>query len=303
MKARPLSRIAGGLLPLLLLTSGAFAERPGEAPDPFSRAGICAFAQHLEAEGDAADAAAEFARCLYLTEAADSSLHPELRQRRILALLHAGNIEPAYAEFRAWARADTGVLLRETAFALGKELVKADRDSMVLALTAPLPDKGGTGLGMARLRLIEASAWLRLGKNDSAGLALRQAFREGGKDVEPSVNLLSGLVEKSRDGIGGNRWLAGFLSACVPGLGKVYAGRSVDGLATFLVMAFFGWEVWDGYDHDGPASIKGAIFAASGAGLYAGNVYGSVRAVDVENERRRKAFADQVKFVISFRLP
>lgn len=302
-------RFALGLLPLLLLASGTFADPSGlssdprQASDPFSRQGICAFAEHLEAEGDAADAAAEFARCLFLTEAADSSLHPELRHRRIAALLHAGSVEPAYRELRAWAQADTGSLLRETAFTVGKELVATDRDSLALALTAPLPDQGGTGLETARLRLIQASAWLRLGHADSAGLALRRASREGGKQVEPSVDLLAGLVDKSRNGYGRNRWLAGFLSACVPGLGKVYAGRSIDGFATFLVLGFFGWEAWDGYAHDGPASIKGAVFAASGAGLYAGNVYGSIRAVDVENERRKKAFAEQVKFVVSFRLP
>jgi len=303
LKPRPRFLSIGGFPPLLLLVSIAFANGADPTVDPFSREGICAFAEHLDAAGDAAEAAAEFARCQFLTEASDSKLHPELRHRRILALVHAGSIEPAYGEFTDWARADTGNLLRETAFSLGKELVNADRDSLALATMAPFPQQAGAGLETARLHFIQAAAWLRLGKADSARLFLRLASRDGGKEAEPTVGLFTGLIDKSRNGSSGNRWLAGFLSACVPGLGKVYAGRSVDGLATLAVVAFFGWEAWDGYAHDGPASIKGAVFAASGAGLYAGNVYGSIRAVDVENERRRKAFAEQVKFIVSFRLP
>jgi hypothetical protein len=256
----------------------------------------------LDAEGDAAAAAAEYARCLFLSEAADSSLHPELRRRRIQALLRAGAPDPAYREFRAWARADTGEPLRETAYALGKELVRADRDSLVPPLLAGLSAPRAPDSLQARLRLLEASAWLRMGRGDSARAALALASREGGKGEDASIALLSGLAGESRNGTG-RRWLAGLLSACVPGLGKVYAGRPVDGGATLLVMAFLGWQAWDGYAHDGPASVKGAIFAASTAGLYAGNVYGSMRAVDVENEKRRKAYAERIKFAVAFRLP
>jgi hypothetical protein len=290
-------------LAVLLFAQGAGADGPRGLPDPFSREGICAFAEHLDAEGDASDAAAEFARCLFLSEAADSSLHPELRRRRIRALLRAGAPDPAYSEFRAWARADTGSLLRETAYALGKELVRADRDSLVPPLLAALSVPAAPDSIQARLRLLEASAWLRLGNGDSARTALARASREGGKEAEPSIALVSGLAGEARNGIGGHRWLAGLLSACVPGLGKVYAGRPVDGGATLLVLAFLGWQAWDGYAHDGPASVKGAIFAASTAGLYAGNVYGSMRAVDVENEKRRKAYAERIKFAVAFRLP
>lgn len=303
--------LAGGLL---VLQAGAQEPDSGAAggdTDPFSRGGICAFAEHLDAEGDAAAAAAEYARCAYLTEAADSSLHPEWRRLRIRALLRAGDLEPAYHDFRSWVEADTAGpdsvrgaarFPWETAYALGRSLVGADRDSLALAALADVP-AGGKGLDEARVRMIEAAACLRLGDADAARAALDKAGQAGGSEARASIALLDTLARKSRAGFGGNRWLAGFLSAAVPGLGKAYAGRPLDGLASFLVLAFFGWQAWDGYAHDGPASVKGAVFAASGTGLYAGNVYGSMRAVDAEKEKRRKAFGEQVKFVATFRLP
>ena len=49
--------------------------------------------------------------------------------------------------------------------------------------------------------------------------------------------------------------------------------------------------------------LRVAVFGAAGAGLYAGNIYGSVKSIDAENLEMKKAFADKVKFAVEFRLP
>lgn len=287
---------------LLLCLGASFAQPQPGSVDPFSREGICAFADHLEAEGDPA-ADAESARCLFLTERADGRIHPELRGKRIRALIRAGDPLQAHREYMAWAGADAGSIPLETAYEFGKGLIRADQDSLAIRILTGLPARPGKDTAAARMDLLQGAAWLRLGKVDSARAALAGASREGGKDAGPYVALFSGLADEYGKGIGKSKWLAGILSASVPGLGKAYAGRKMDGLATFITLAFFGWQAFDGYSHDGPASIKGAIFAACGSGLYVGNIYGSVAAIDAENGKRKKAFGERVKFAVQFQLP
>lgn len=287
---------------LLICLGSSFAQAQPGSMDPFSREGICAFAKHLEGQGDPA-AGAEYARCLFLAETADGRIHPELRAKRIQALTRAGDPAQAHREYLAWVHADAGSIRPETAYEISKGMIRADRDSLAIGILTGLPPRPEKDTTAARIDLLQGAAWLRLGNVDSARAAIADASLEGGKDTGPYVVLFSGLADEYGKGIGKSKWLAGILSASVPGLGKVYAGRKMDGLATFITLAFFGWQAYDGYAHDGAVSIKGAIFAAAGSGLYVGNIHGSVRAIDAENDKRRKAFGERVKFAVQFQLP
>jgi hypothetical protein len=270
--------------------------------DPFSRESICAFAAHLDAESDPA-ANSELARCLFLTEASDGHIHPELRSKRIQSLLNAGELELAHKALRDWATADSGKIPPELVYSLAKALVRSERDSLSLSILATLRDVSNQGNLPLRIGLLQGAAWLRIGKMDSTRVAIARASKVGGVEGRPYVKLLTGFADEYTQGVGKSKWLAGILSAGIPGLGKAYAGRKMDGLATFISIAFFGWQAYDGYVNDGSTSIKGAIFLASGVGLYLGNIYGSVRAIDVENDKRKKAFTDRVQFAVQFQFP
>jgi TM2 domain-containing membrane protein YozV len=81
--------------------------------------------------------------------------------------------------------------------------------------------------------------------------------------------------------------LAGVLSAAVPGLGRVYAGKPAEGIVSFLYMAAFGFTSYDFYRGDGWQSPLFLISAAITTVFYAGNVMGSVvTARRVNNEFR-----------------
>lgn len=74
--------------------------------------------------------------------------------------------------------------------------------------------------------------------------------------------------------------VAGMLSAAVPGLGKVYAGKAGEGIAGFLYTLAFAATAYDFYRGAGPRSAL-FIISASVAGIfYVGNVWGSVVAVN-----------------------
>lgn len=73
--------------------------------------------------------------------------------------------------------------------------------------------------------------------------------------------------------------VAGLLSAAVPGLGKIYAGKTAEGVAGFLYLGAMGLTTYDFYRRLGP---KNAFFILSSAvtGIfYFGNIWGSAVAV------------------------
>jgi len=75
--------------------------------------------------------------------------------------------------------------------------------------------------------------------------------------------------------------LGGVLSAILPGLGKVYADETGDGVLAFLYTAVFGYLTYSSFEND--HTTRGWIFAGLTAYFYASNIYGSVAAVQNYN--------------------
>lgn len=76
---------------------------------------------------------------------------------------------------------------------------------------------------------------------------------------------------------------AGLLSIVVPGAGKFYTGRYVDGMYSLLSVGLTGWQAYDGFSKDGTRSVKGWIYGVLCGGLYIGNIYGSLVSVNIYN--------------------
>lgn len=73
--------------------------------------------------------------------------------------------------------------------------------------------------------------------------------------------------------------VAAMLSAAIPGLGKIYAGKTGEGLAGFFYTMTFMATAYDFYRGSGPQSAL-FILSASVAGIfYAGNIWGSAVSV------------------------
>ncbi len=87
-------------------------------------------------------------------------------------------------------------------------------------------------------------------------------------------------------------WLAGALSAAVPGLGRVYLGRWQDGLMSAVLVGVPAGFAASGFAANGVSSVRGWILGTLAGVLYVGNVYGSYVGVGVEErdaERRLQA--------------
>lgn len=78
-------------------------------------------------------------------------------------------------------------------------------------------------------------------------------------------------------------WLAGLLSAIVPGTGQVYSHRYRDGLTAFLVNAGFLWGAVEAFQKDQQA--LGGVVLFIEFGWYAGNIYSAANSAKKWNDR------------------
>lgn len=89
---------------------------------------------------------------------------------------------------------------------------------------------------------------------------------------------------------------AGLLSAIVPGLGKVYAGRRGNGLYVFLISSLLAAQTYEAYRKDGIASARFIIYSSLFSSFYIGNIWGSALAVRVVRNEKVAAIHEQILF-------
>lgn len=81
-------------------------------------------------------------------------------------------------------------------------------------------------------------------------------------------------------------FLAGCMSAIVPGTGKLYAGYTGMAAAAAIPTVLWGAAAVESYIKAGPSSPQFIIFASLFSTFYIGNIWGSVLSVKVKREER-----------------
>lgn len=93
-------------------------------------------------------------------------------------------------------------------------------------------------------------------------------------------------------------WVAGLLSAGVPGLGKIYAGKYGSGVSAMITVSILGLVTWENYRKagiDNPKTIvAGSLFSIA----YLANIYGSVYSI----KSYRDEFYERMDYRILFHL-
>jgi len=97
--------------------------------------------------------------------------------------------------------------------------------------------------------------------------------------------------------------LAGLLSTTIPGMGKLYVGRFTDGLYSFILVGLTGWQAYEGFHRDGTHSSKGWIYGSLGAIFYLGNIYGSVVAAKIHNEKVEDNLLQKIRVQLNWDIP
>jgi TM2 domain-containing membrane protein YozV len=91
-------------------------------------------------------------------------------------------------------------------------------------------------------------------------------------------------------------FLAGILSAVIPGSGKMYVGEWGDGITALLATGLLTFLVYDNFraDHE----TRAWIFTGLGAFFYAGNIYGSIGSTQIFNARINFEFNEGIKLFL-----
>jgi hypothetical protein len=94
-------------------------------------------------------------------------------------------------------------------------------------------------------------------------------------------------------------FLAGTISAMLPGAGKIYAGKPHEALNAFLPVIFNGLQAGEGYYHRKWQSPHLYVFGSIGAVFYASNILGSAKAAKRKNQEFENKLKANVEFEIS----
>jgi TM2 domain-containing membrane protein YozV len=90
--------------------------------------------------------------------------------------------------------------------------------------------------------------------------------------------------------------LAGIMSGIIPGSGKIYAGKTGEGIASMIATTGFGLITWENYRKLGIGHAKTIFFGCIFAANYVSNIYGSVISVKIIENEYKDATHNQILF-------
>ncbi len=268
------------LLPLILLVSPLQAQ-----VDYFAPENILRFADHLYQNGEYRLAVGEYQRYAYLVGTSDSLDY------RIAVCWHlGGEIDVAMRQYRRIiqqypasplsdrARYQQAVILTQQGHHRAAIDFLAEQSQHMKSTETLWRAQWLSGLNHLYLR-----HWQRA-----------EAELQGAAMLPLPLELLSQTKQLQIVAAEGRKihykspTLAGVLSAVVPGSGKMYAGRWNDGFYSLILVGLFAYQSYDAFHDHGIESTKAWIYSGIGGVFYLGNIYGSILAVKIYNDRKEQ---------------
>lgn len=291
---------------VLLVPEGACAQSTPLQPSPEKAAlpkgesyltpdRTLAFADHLYEQGDFGRAISEYQRYLF-TASIGKTYHA--RYRLGASLMQLDEYHRAPSHFLRAARLTERPALQDSAYVgyLGG-LLAGGGTARLFNVADTLQFSSHSS--QRRLYQIRALAHLRECAWDAAEQSLKRMPTPAAGRSDFVTPRISELVTRGQQLPRKSPWLAGTLSALIPGTGKVYAGRTSDGLYSLALIGGATWLAYRGFEDDGTSSVKGWLFGSVGTVLYVGNIYGSVVAVRMYNTNHEEALQRDIKAQIT----
>ena len=135
----------------------------------------------------------------------------------------------------------------------------------------------------AELRGVQLAGLALLRDDPEAFKTASGAFRYNDFALEAAEHELDNIFDLRYNTPQKSPWLAAAASALVPGLGKIYAGRTGEGISSFLLTGAMGAITEEHWIKDGPKDWKTIVPGILTAFLYIGNIYGSYMSVSIYN--------------------
>jgi len=279
-----LSSLAARLcVPALLITVPA----PPPSPSPYHPTQLESFGDSLFDEKDYCRASGEYQRALFLRSTPDDTL-----RYKVGVALRLGGQSAASA---AWLTRD-GFAHKRTPLGHASlyQLSYAwfehgCPDCLASALAAD-------GLGAAEAWATDVSYLLAMSTfllHDWEEASLLFSKAEGDAANRRLSSAAGDLSAVSHDA-SQHGWktpgAAAALSTVVPGLGKVYTGRYVDGVASFVSVGLTGYLAHEQFERNGEDSVLGWFYLGTAVVLYLGNIFGSYQSAHVVNREAAQLY-------------
>jgi tetratricopeptide (TPR) repeat protein len=180
---------------------------------------------------------------------------------------------------------------RDAVLALGEVYYRMGKYTSSLSTleeSAAELDKSGRA---GRRLILSGLSCLRLNDKDGA--------IENARKVAPDSSMHSSavLLENAATGCPEaekSPFLAGILSAVLPGAGQLYVGRRRDAVMAFALNGLFVFGLVSAFQNDEP--VAGSVLAIIETAWYSGNVYGAVNGAHKRNAVSRERFFSEVEF-------
>ena len=91
-------------------------------------------------------------------------------------------------------------------------------------------------------------------------------------------------------------FIAGVLSAIIPGTGKIYTGEYSDGITAVILTGLLTFLSYDNFDHN--HNFRGWLWGGFAALFYAGNIYGSAVSAQIYNAKVNFEFTAELDLFI-----
>jgi tetratricopeptide (TPR) repeat protein len=262
-------------------------------PNADQPASVFAFAEWLYEQGEYTRAAGEYLRFLFLSKKADEA---GVWFKIGLCYKYAenyGKAIPIFKKILLLAVDDPlkNAVLYELAYCFFK--LELYRDSLSVSMEGKSD----------QLVLLETANYLCL-KEWEAAISLSTGYSEKINPAYREMALeLRDLADAGRTLPQRSPVLAGILSSVIPGSGKIYAGRFMDGVFSLVTVGILGgMAVYSFYD-EGRGSVKGWIYTGIGGIFYLGNIYGSVVAANLFNQEQQEMLIQKVRKTVATQFP
>jgi TM2 domain-containing membrane protein YozV len=289
---------------ILLLMFCSISAIP-EAPDYYSPESILLFADHLFRQQDYLRAAYEYERYTILQNGTDPAAR-EIMLRAGKAFQCAGRYDRSLDLFAEILKTVEQERIRERAVyetGLSYFLMSRYEKSLLFLRDQPAAAQSPDCSLLIGADLMMLGRWQQAEEAlDGHGFPANESLPDLAEPTErpkPTERAeLAELAELAHEGSTMRRkspLAAAFLSALVPGTGKIYAGEYGDGIHSLVFIGLFGTLSALSFRADGWDSVRGWIYASVGGVLYGGNIYGSVVSARRYNRLREEALLLEVR--------
>ena len=265
-----------------LVMGGLFCTK---APAQTSPDQLVAFADHLYDSGDYYRAITEYERFLFFHSADAKAPYAGLQIARCYLL--GKKPEAARTQLRdlmdRYRGQEEG---RQAAWMLEESYRTEGEHSLALdQIDKYLGTYPGASNAVAA-RIAQGVCHLQEGDPSAAKQALSMVpaaspLRQAADELEKESGRYAQIQHKSP-------WIAGSLSAVLPGAGQVYIGRPDDAILAFVLNAVLIWGMYESFDNG--EDVTGGLLTVVETGWYFGNIYNAVNGAHKYNKREKEQF-------------